>query len=501
MRRIATLLTALCLWLAAGSVSAAGLDPESLRRDLTEALTGGFSLYLPDGIGYGEITATAEGEAVRVRITKLTMPIQDLPGLLHLGDVAFTVADAGPGRYRVSKVDTSSKASFVNQEGREVGLGNYRLERFSGVWSSALANFLDLDFVASGIEVLVPEANFALALEKVTMTAKSSAGAEGRLDQTTSFQAGPLRALMPLYGTVEIAEIRSDSEFAGMNLAAYRTLAEEMAKVKPAGKGKTPDRKQIAALIERMAEIDIFPERVWERMQLRGLSVVDQNQQPVFRLEEAEVDSAARELRTPLGAGSLGLRYGGLAMESAGGLGNPAFRRLVPHNAGFILSVERFPTQPLWRILLSVLAQQVASGDSPSDSQNLAPLIGSQLLTAIQEAGTVFRLDRFHMDAESGRVSGEGVVTLGAATPSGATGHANFQIVGLDEMIAIAMSGGAGQPNAAGGAMFFMMLKGMARRETAPDGKIVDHFDIELTPDGQILVNGRPAGLMPPPAQ
>ena len=500
MRRIATLLTALCLWLAAGSVSAAALDPESLRRDLTEALTGGFSLYLPEGIAYGEITATAEGEAVRVRITKLTMPIQDMPGLLHLGDVAFTVTDAGPGRYRVSKVKTSSKASFVNQEGREVGLGNYRLERFSGVWSSAMANFLDLDFVASGIEVLLPDANFALALKKMTMTARSSAAAGGRIDQTTSFLAGPLRALMPLYGTVEIDEIRSDSEFAGMDLAAYRSLAEEMAKVRQAGKGKTPDRKQVAALIERMAEIDIFPERVLERMQLRGLSMIDQNEQPVFRLEEAEVDSAARDLRTPLGAGSLGLRYGGLAMQSADGLGNPAFRRLVPHDAGFILSVERFPTQPLWRILLSMLALQVASGDSPPDSQDLAPLMGSQILTAMQEAGTVFRLERFHLDAESGRISGEGAVTLGGATPIGATGRATFQIVGLDEMMAIAMSGSAGQPNAAGGAMFFMMLKGMARREIGPDGKTVDYFDIELTPDGQILVNGRPAGLMPPTA-
>ena len=39
----------------------------------------------------------------------------------------------------------------------------------------------------------------------------------------------------------------------------------------------------------------------------------------------------------------------------------------------------------------------------------------------------------------------------------------------------------------------------MARREVGANGIPVDRFDIRLTPEGQLLVNGQPMGMLSGP--
>ena len=43
--------------------------------------------------------------------------------------------------------------------------------------------------------------------------------------------------------------------------------------------------------------------------------------------------------------------------------------------------------------------------------------------------------------------------------------------------------------------MALFWLKTMARRETDSEGRPVDRIAVELTADGQVLLNGQPMGL------
>ncbi|MEE8498946.1 MAG: hypothetical protein V3S27_00130, partial [Kiloniellales bacterium] len=101
------LLCAAVLGLSLGAAhvpAARALDPEGLRQDLTEALEGGFSAYATEAFEFTGIETTRRGDAVRVKILGLALALPDLGGRLDLGDLAFTVADAEPGRFRVSEV-------------------------------------------------------------------------------------------------------------------------------------------------------------------------------------------------------------------------------------------------------------------------------------------------------------------------------------------------------------------------------------------------------------
>ncbi len=502
MRRFATSLAAFGLWLCAAAAPAVALDPEALRRDLIEGLEHGLSVYARQGIEYGEIKTTARGEAVRVEITGLAMPLPDFGGRAELGDVAFTVAGAGEGQYRVSDVRAPAQITIVAHDGSQVALANYRLEHLTGVWSSLLVSFLDLDLAVGDLEILVPEGNFAAQLKRLAVRNRYTPGAEGLTDQTSTMRAQGLRALLPAQGTFQIEEIQGESVIEGMDMAAYRTLAEELRALDggASGAGAPPDRAVLAKLIEHLRDINIFPRRAVERVEVRGITLADQANNPVFRLEEIEIDSTGEDLNGPLAAGSMGMRYGGLRIEEPG----PA-QALVPTDAGFILSVERVPMRSLWQVMLTSLALAAAAPEPNPNADALGEAMGAEMMDAVTQAGTRFLLDRLHTESPSGQITGKGLFEMDAATPLGVKGGLELTITGLDRMIAIATqaagNGAEGQLGAAGGVMFLMMLKGMARREAGANGAPVDRFDIRLSPDGQFLVNGQPMGMLSGPQQ
>ena len=71
----------------------------------------------------------------------------------------------------------------------------------------------------------------------------------------------------------------------------------------------------------------------------------------------------------------------------------------------------------------------------------------------------------------------------------GAAVDVNLDVTGLDQAVnAVTV---AAQSGASMGWVQLMLLRGLAHRETAPDGAVVDRYDIEATADGPLIVNGR----------
>ncbi len=514
MRRL-LITVLLVLGLASAAVpTARALDPETLRQDLTEALKGGISAYATQAFSFTEVRTTAHGEAVRVEILALALPLPDLGGRLELGDLAFTVADAGADvgaeagerRYRVSAVTAAGEATLVDDAGKNAALINYRLERLAGVWSAGLRNFLDLDMAITGFEIIVPEENLALGIAEVMAVSRSSTRADGLTDMAGEARAVGLRVINPDFGTLKIAELYVDYESQGQDLAGLRAFTEAFQRLND--RDAPPDRSALAAIVEDLAKIDILPQGFIERFRLTDLTYLDPAQKPRFHLDQAEVDIVAGELHLPLGYGNLGMKVAGIRAEIPGGApGAEAadpLQALVPENLGFIVSVERFPMLLMWQSVMRAMALSGASGDRNSSNDAIGEAIGTEILAAINEAQTILRLDRLDVETPAGRVIGEGVLQADVSVPAGVTGRLDLTIAGLDRMISIAMSaataeGGGEVPGGNGSVMFLMMLKSMARREAAPDGTAIDRFEIALTPAGEVLVNGEPFGAMAPP--
>ena len=155
LRRLCALLLLLGLGFAVPRAAEARLDPEELRQDIITSSSKAFRLFhrflrLRGGRDPGE------GRCGAGQDHRITLPLGDIEGRFDLGDLAFTVTEAGDRLYRISEVEAASQAAVVGEKGERGILINYDLERLEGIWSAALRNFLDLDLMVSRFEAVVP---------------------------------------------------------------------------------------------------------------------------------------------------------------------------------------------------------------------------------------------------------------------------------------------------------------------------------------------------------
>src|SRR5262249_26600457 len=95
-----------------------------------------------------------------------------------------------------------------------------------------------------------------------------------------------------------------------------------------------------------------------------------------------------------------------------------------------------------------------------------------------------------------------GVIEASAEAMMGATGKVKLDIAGLDKLVdAVKAQSGPQPPELAQ----LEVLRGFSNRQTGSDGAPLDHYDIELTAQGQMMVNGKEfplfgggGGEMPP---
>jgi hypothetical protein len=501
-------------FLALGLISAAAparaLDPDALRQDVIAALNRGMPAYNTGPFLFTDVETVAQGTAVRVKIADLRLPLPVHGLRIEFGHLAFTLADAPPSplagdhRYLVTEVATASQATVIDDAGENAVLINYGLERLSGVWSTALRNFLDYEMAMDRFEVVVPEENWAVGIDRFAAVNQIVTRGDGLTDWEGEGRITGLQVINPAFGTLRIAELLVDYRIHGYDLAGMQAMNQA---VDEAGNRETPpDRNRIAAILERLEPFSLVGQGFIERFKVTDLSYLDAAQQPRFRLGEMEFNLAGGDLHLALGYGSLGLRLAGagtvLPGREGNGAGNP-LQALTPENLSLIVSGERVPARAWWRSVLKVILLSAAAGAQGLDSDAINKALGAELLAAINEAGTVLRLDRLDVETSISRLIAEGAFTVDPATAVGLRGGMELMISGLDEMIAAAgvAAQNGGNPEVQGNVMMLYMLKGMARREPGPDGRPVDRLEIAVTPAGEVLLNGQPFSLAPPPQQ
>jgi hypothetical protein len=376
---------------------------------------------------------------------------------------------------------------------------NYGIERLSGLWSTALRSFLDYEVAMDHFEVLVPEENLAIAIDRFAAVNQIVTRGDGLTDWEGEGRIAGLQVISPAIGTLRIGEILVDYRIHGYDLAGMQAMNEA---VDEAGNREAPpDRDRIAAILERLEPFSVVGQGFIERFKITDLSYLDAAQQPRFHLGEMEFDIAGGDQHLALGYGSMGLRMAGartvLPGSEGNGAGNP-LQALAPEKLSLIVSGERFPVRALWRGMLNFILLAAAAGEQEPDIEAINNAMFGGLLAAINEAGTVLRLDRFDIEAPIGALRAEGAFTVDPATAIGLRGGVDLTITGLDEMIAAAMGASQAAPSVQGQMMFLYMLKGMAKREPGPDGKPVDRLEISVTPAGEVLLNGQPFPMMPP---
>ena len=174
---------------------------------------------------------------------------------------------------------------------------------------------------------------------------------------------------------------------------------------------------------------------------------------------------------------------------------------LMPRNFGLVGSLERLPADRLWqsalRTLSFALMQSPQEGQDPAAmNQMLMFALMGEILPALTEAGTQIKLPHLTVESEAAAMTAEGGFDVNPAVPQGVTGALKVAITGLDRVIALLEAEvNAGNQDALGSLGMANWLRALANRETDAQGRTVDRYNLQITADGQTLLNGQPFAM------
>ncbi len=483
--------------------SAQALEAKQLREDIIAGLELFVGPMAAAPVTYEEVRVWPRDQGHRVEITGLTSRGGELGYWADLGDLAFSVQETKAGYYRVFDLAVPASVSVYDADGNQFALLAYELERFDGIWVGALANFLELDLLVTDLRFGLTDGTFTLAMERLGGVSRAEQGTDGRTDQRAEGRATGLHAEVPGEGTFDIAEIEVETGVTGMDLEVYAQLTQEYEALATREGG--PSEIELAAFIQRMSGLNVLPGSFAERFSVSDVRATDAAGQTQFRLARGELDFAASGFDQALAEIRFGLKHEDLDMGESLSAEAGSMGALVPRNMGLVAALERLPADRLWQSMLRTLAfalmQGGQEGQNPAAmNQMMMFMLMGEILPALTEAGTQLKLPHFLIESEVASMTAEGAFDINPAAPLGVTGAMDVAITGLDKVIALLEAEvNAGNQDAFGALGMANWLKSLAQRENNGENQVVDRYSLQITADGQTLLNGQPfaAPVMP----
>jgi len=196
---------------------------------------------------------------------------------------------------------------------------------------------------------------------------------------------------------------------------------------------------------------------------------------PVVTVGRAVLSQVMTAMNQPQSAWQVRYEQDGLALRP----GVAPLPQYIPARVNVNLMLERIPTQTLQAIGAAGLTRR---GGSPLAS------VGT-LIAAMAQMGTTLRIAP--IEAAAAAVGGalNGTITADARSPFQATASGDLVVRGLDvvqrELGAQSQGRGGDSP-----AAVVAVLSALGQQGTGPDGQPVRTYRIELTPEGQLVLNG-----------
>ncbi|MGH6930293.1 MAG: hypothetical protein ACREEV_18390, partial [Dongiaceae bacterium] len=228
-------------------------------------------------------------------------------------------------------------------------------------------------------------------------------------------------------------------------------------------------------------------------VQIGAVNYRDPSGKELFSLPAGSFNMSLEGFDQAIGRIVVSLGHRGLAVNDV----DPATKDLIPHELAINVALENLPVQEIWNGTIDAFASADMSTDEGS-SMAMFMLMGL-LQQSLVHGKSRMALNDWRIVNALAQAQLDGVIEASAESMLGAVGQVKLDVTGLDKLIDSVRANFG--PEADEMAMLEVM-RGFSTRQTAADGTIVDHYDIDLTPEGQLLVNGKEysfmGGEMPP---
>lgn len=433
----------------------------------------------------GELTVTPENDLYRALIPAFEFVMTE--GSVRFEETPVEIAPREDGWYDTSF--TLPEGTVLSSTGVEEGRLTIGEQSASGVFAPEIRNFISLDAELQQVEMLsTAEPGTGLTIDRVLLDSAYEETEPGLYDQPGSFVAEGLALNMtdgPEHFSLGRATVNFDAtDIVLAEVAAFSDRFEAMA-------------SEAAGPVDEAATMTLFADILEESgFYLSGMDISYVLEDLVVEGPMGGVDRRVEVPRIGTGGYVSGLKaesteigfsfdLGGFSIDPPFG----TFETLLPREARIDMAMVDIPTDAAVGAIAEWLrtAGPAVAGTGPKpDGDVLAPSIDAmEELMATGSAGRLEIAEISLANAVSSAVfSGEAIPDM--STLMGFTADGTLTITGLDALIEEVRATGAGQEAEA--ALTF--LRGLGTPTTTADGQIVQIYEIEVTPDGQALVNG-----------
>ena len=478
----------LCAALAASpavaQVTADESGAASLLRQQVERFMDQISVELErDGGGVGYVVDVSEdaGGAISVVVRDIALFGPDF--VWAIGEAGLDLVPDGPDRYR-STLRLPRTTSLYDDGGALLGGTTLGSQRCVGsyvpdvdAWTDSDCLFTDLIFQGSTPD----EGALRLSVDQVALRSALREDRDGKWSGPGSMNVEGVRLGVDGVEALGLARLDAEAAYGGWDLVFLAAATEAFQEMQGTG---PPDDERMKGLAVRLADLAMARAPLMESMSmtvvLTDFLVRDPDSFEEVGFDALNAGMMMEGLDTE--AASLFLEYGhaGLVVPVSGPRAD-----LVPHALDLRLALRDLPSLDL--AVLGVDMFRNALNDLvPFDARDF----GMLALQHVLRAGSIFEIERLGYESAALRADLAGRFTASGQSPMMAVGTARLEVLGLDglaeHLAGMAASGDAGAQETA---QVLAAMQAMGRR--VEEASAVRHvFDLELTPEGRILLNG-----------
>lgn len=425
----------------------------------------------------GELTVTPDGDHYRAVIPVVELELAPGGGAIRFEETPVDIAPREDGWYDVSLI--LPEGSILTDAGEEEGRLTFGEQSATGVFAPAFRSFAMLDVDVSQLAMtstVNPEDG--LTADHLTVEMDFEETEPGVFDQPGSLVLEGL-ALAEGQEGFSLGRMRVDFDTTGLVLSELVAFAERFDAM--AAEARPRDDIAFTALVARvLAETGFYLSGADISYEVEDLVIDGTNARASRHVEIPGISMGgyASGLRTETAELGFTFDLGGYTIDPPLG----GMDALLPTTARVDMAMVGVPPKAAIAAVAELLH---GAGYAGSEPDGPLPPVGA--IDDLMAAGTG-RLEIAEISLANAVSSADfsGGITPDMNALLGFTADGTLTVTGLDALIAEVRATGAGQDAEAA----LTMLRALGTPTTAADGEIVQTYDIQVTADGQALVNG-----------
>ena len=506
---------------AAEAATAAGAEQVKTAITKSLALPTKIAALTGQGLSVGDITVTPAGDYYNATIDNVEF-VYPLTGKIKVGSILVKAIPEADGTYKTA-IQMTSPMPIMDAQNKVVANVSFNTQKFTGTWHPDYSFFTTLDAAYGDmmVKAVDPAHDFTMAIKNTAAQIRLTKNADGTWSGplNTSMSGIKMQIMDFDNATITADRIGTQSTYDSMNFEAVRKAKQSLQILvdKPDTNFENPD--DAVAFVDNML-------KGTTGMMNGGTSLV------VFEGLNVDIPALPATANTPATDGfkaTLAKANGVMDMKnlqqdkssmavkwSHSGLNivekDVHIAALIPGSSNFEINVDNLPLKTIISTVTNMMQKSMRAstaidttvgGETPlarelrvkkeQEIQMEAMLALNSLPQLMVDQGTTISVKNTFVKSPALLTTQDALFKAHATSPMLAVGSTTITINGLDEYIntlqAASTKPGA-DPKIAGIAQTLAIAQMSGQLSKGVDGKTARSYKFDLTPEGQMLLNG-----------